>query len=81
MTQRYLCMTNSYSCGNGLPGKAGLSVDLQRYTGGTVRSFPYVRQCALLFANPQQNAYVERYNRTVRYPARCSQDATTGQHR
>jgi len=49
---------NSYSCSNchvsrcnGLLGKAGLLVLLSRYTGGTLRSFPYVRQCALMFAN------------------------------
>jgi hypothetical protein len=40
-----------FSEGNWTAGKAGLLVLLSRYTGGTLRSFPYVRQCAPLFAN------------------------------
>ena len=53
-----LWVANSYSCGyrdlsegNWTAGKAGLLVLLSRYTGGTLRSFPYVHQCALMFAN------------------------------
>jgi hypothetical protein len=45
------CWGFHHSHRHGLPGKAGLLVDLQRYTGGTVRSFPYVCQSALMFAN------------------------------
>jgi len=51
-------VANSYSRGyrdlsegNWTAWKAGLPVHLKRYTDGTVRSFPYVRQCALMFAN------------------------------
>ena len=48
----WISFNNDYaSCCNGPLGKGELPVHLKRYTGGTLRSFPYVCQCALMFAN------------------------------